>query len=237
MDVETVPAEAPDLPDNVVATLEGQRPRADPDDRPYRHRVRPRHRRAAAVPDRRRPRHRPRRLRRERRRVEGLYALQILHDLGFRDFGQITFLIETSEERGSPGTQALIKRLVARCRCRAEPRAGRPAGRAHRLAQGQRDLPYRRQGPRRPCRRRAAGRPQRRRRADPPDPGRRRLSQFGRGADRQPDPDERRQPREHHPRTCLGGDQRPCPRQGRFRPRPAHARGQCAARPGAGHAR
>ena len=45
--------------------------------------------------------------------VEGLYALQILHDVGFKDFGQITFLIETSEERGSPGTQALIKRLVA----------------------------------------------------------------------------------------------------------------------------
>jgi glutamate carboxypeptidase len=44
--------------------------------------------------------------------IEGLYALQILHDLGFRDFGQITFLIETSEERGSPGTRALIDRLI-----------------------------------------------------------------------------------------------------------------------------
>jgi glutamate carboxypeptidase len=44
--------------------------------------------------------------------VEGLYALQILHDLGFRDFGRITFLIETSEERGSPGTRALIARLL-----------------------------------------------------------------------------------------------------------------------------
>jgi glutamate carboxypeptidase len=45
--------------------------------------------------------------------VEGLYALQILHDLGFKDFKQIVFLIETSEERGSPGTKALIARLVA----------------------------------------------------------------------------------------------------------------------------
>ncbi|MBP8248115.1 MAG: M20/M25/M40 family metallo-hydrolase [Phenylobacterium sp.] len=44
--------------------------------------------------------------------VEGLHALQILHDLGFKDFAQITFLIETSEERGSPGTRALIDRLV-----------------------------------------------------------------------------------------------------------------------------
>jgi len=45
--------------------------------------------------------------------VEGLYALQILHDLGFKDFKQIVFLIETSEERGSPGTQNLINKLVA----------------------------------------------------------------------------------------------------------------------------
>lgn len=44
--------------------------------------------------------------------VEGVYALQILHDLGFKDFAKITFLIETSEERGSPGTRALIDRLV-----------------------------------------------------------------------------------------------------------------------------
>jgi glutamate carboxypeptidase len=44
--------------------------------------------------------------------VQGLYALQILHDLGFKDFKQITFLIETSEERGSPGTRKLIDRLL-----------------------------------------------------------------------------------------------------------------------------
>jgi glutamate carboxypeptidase len=45
--------------------------------------------------------------------VEGVYALQILHDLGFKDFKQIVFLIETSEERGSTGTQKLIGKLVA----------------------------------------------------------------------------------------------------------------------------
>ena len=44
--------------------------------------------------------------------VEGVYALQILHDLGFRDFGKIVFLMETSEERGSPGTRALISKLL-----------------------------------------------------------------------------------------------------------------------------
>lgn len=45
--------------------------------------------------------------------VEGLYALQIIRDLGFTDFKEIVFLIETSEERGSPGTRNLIARLVA----------------------------------------------------------------------------------------------------------------------------
>jgi glutamate carboxypeptidase len=44
--------------------------------------------------------------------VEGLYALEILHALGFTSFGKIVFLMETSEERGSPGTRALIGRLL-----------------------------------------------------------------------------------------------------------------------------
>jgi glutamate carboxypeptidase len=44
--------------------------------------------------------------------IEGIYALTLLHDMGFKDYGKITFLIETSEERGSPGTMKLIKRLL-----------------------------------------------------------------------------------------------------------------------------
>lgn len=44
--------------------------------------------------------------------VEGVYALQLLHDLGFSSFGKIVFLLETSEERGSPGTRGLIARLL-----------------------------------------------------------------------------------------------------------------------------
>ena len=44
--------------------------------------------------------------------IEGITALQILHDQGFKDFKQITLLIETSEERGSPGSQKLIGRLL-----------------------------------------------------------------------------------------------------------------------------
>jgi glutamate carboxypeptidase len=113
MDVQTVAAEAPNLPENIVATLKGtgrgrilmighidtvfgpgtvaQRPFRIVGDRAT----------GPGVSDE------------KGGVVEGLYALQILHDVGFKDFGQITFLIETSEERGSPGTQTLIKRLVA----------------------------------------------------------------------------------------------------------------------------
>ena len=44
--------------------------------------------------------------------VEGIAALELLKAAGFTDFASITFLIETSEERGSPGTRALIDRLL-----------------------------------------------------------------------------------------------------------------------------
>lgn len=44
--------------------------------------------------------------------IEGLTAIQLLHDMGFKDFKEIVFLIESSEERGSPGTQKLIDRLL-----------------------------------------------------------------------------------------------------------------------------
>jgi glutamate carboxypeptidase len=45
--------------------------------------------------------------------VEGLLAIRLLRERGFADFKSITFLIESSEERGSPGTRALIARLLA----------------------------------------------------------------------------------------------------------------------------
>jgi glutamate carboxypeptidase len=44
--------------------------------------------------------------------VEAVTALKLLHDAGFKSYGKLTFLIETSEERGSPGTRKLIDRLV-----------------------------------------------------------------------------------------------------------------------------
>ena len=111
--VETIAAEAPGLPENTVATLKGngkgrilmighidtvfgpgtakQRPFRMDAEKAY----------GPGVSDE------------KGGVVQGLYALQILHDLGFKDFKQITFLIETSEERGSPGTRALIGRLLA----------------------------------------------------------------------------------------------------------------------------
>lgn len=44
--------------------------------------------------------------------VEGLIALRLLKQLNIKDFADITYLVETSEERGSPGTRALIDKLV-----------------------------------------------------------------------------------------------------------------------------
>jgi glutamate carboxypeptidase len=44
--------------------------------------------------------------------VEAVTALRLLKDQGFKNYAKLTLLIETSEERGSPGTRALIDRLV-----------------------------------------------------------------------------------------------------------------------------
>ncbi len=45
--------------------------------------------------------------------VNAITALKILRDMGFKNFATITLLIESSEERGSPGTTNLIKTLAA----------------------------------------------------------------------------------------------------------------------------
>jgi glutamate carboxypeptidase len=41
-----------------------------------------------------------------------LTAIRILHDLHFRNFGVITFLLDDSEERGSPGSRTLTQSLA-----------------------------------------------------------------------------------------------------------------------------
>jgi glutamate carboxypeptidase len=112
MTIEAVPAEAPDLPENLVATLTGRGKgrilmiaHLDTVFEPGT---------AARWPfniDGARA-HGPGVGDEKGGVVEGLYALTLLKQLGFKDFGKITFLIETSEERGSPGTRKLIERLV-----------------------------------------------------------------------------------------------------------------------------
>jgi glutamate carboxypeptidase len=44
--------------------------------------------------------------------VNAMMALKILHDMGFKNFATITLLLETSEERGSTGTAKLIHSLA-----------------------------------------------------------------------------------------------------------------------------
>lgn len=112
MTVESVPAEEPGLAENTVATLIGRgktrilmighidtvfepgtarrRPFRTDDKRAY----------GPGVADE------------KGGVVEGIYALQILHDLGLGNFAKIVLLMETSEERGSPGTRALIGKLL-----------------------------------------------------------------------------------------------------------------------------
>jgi glutamate carboxypeptidase len=44
--------------------------------------------------------------------VEAVTALSVLNQLGFHNYAKITLLLESSEERGSPGTRKLIDTLV-----------------------------------------------------------------------------------------------------------------------------
>src|SRR5271170_6623350 len=44
--------------------------------------------------------------------VNAVMALKILHDLAFKNYQTITLLLDDSEERGSPGSTKLIKRLA-----------------------------------------------------------------------------------------------------------------------------
>jgi glutamate carboxypeptidase len=112
MSIETVPAEIPGLADNTIATLKGTGKGRilmighldtvfDPGTvarRPYRAEGDTAY--GPGVGDE------------KGGVIQGLYALELLKQLGFRDFKQIVFLIETSEERGSPGTRKLIDRLL-----------------------------------------------------------------------------------------------------------------------------
>ena len=112
MDIRYVPAEIPGLPDNLVATLKGRGKgrllligHSDTVFEPG----------TAA--------RRPFRIEGDRATgpgvgdekggvVQGVTAIKLLKQMKFQDFASITYLIETSEERGSPGTRKLIADLV-----------------------------------------------------------------------------------------------------------------------------
>ena len=111
-EIENVPAEAPGLPENIVATFRGSGKGrilmighidtvfgpGTVAARPYTVEGNTAH--GPGVADE------------KGGVVEGITALKLLHDAGFKNFARITFLMETSEERGSPGTKQLISRLL-----------------------------------------------------------------------------------------------------------------------------
>ncbi|AQV96572.1 glutamate carboxypeptidase [Cupriavidus necator] len=59
--------------------------------------------------------------------VAGLYAMKILQQLDFKQYGQVTLLLNTNEETGSKGTRALIEREAKQHDVSLNLEPGRPA--------------------------------------------------------------------------------------------------------------
>ncbi|ENA29107.1 hypothetical protein HMPREF1487_08526 [Pseudomonas sp. HPB0071] len=59
--------------------------------------------------------------------VAGIYALKILKDLNFKDYAQITFLLDASEETGSDAATQLIQRVAREHDVTLNLEPGRPA--------------------------------------------------------------------------------------------------------------
>ncbi|MCT7328610.1 M20/M25/M40 family metallo-hydrolase [Ralstonia mojiangensis] len=59
--------------------------------------------------------------------VAGLYAMKILQQLDFKQYGQVTLLLNTNEETGSKGTRALIEREAKQHDVTLNLEPGRPA--------------------------------------------------------------------------------------------------------------
>ncbi|NEX63653.1 M20/M25/M40 family metallo-hydrolase [Noviherbaspirillum galbum] len=59
--------------------------------------------------------------------VAGLYALKILKQIDFRNYGRITLLVNTNEETGSTGTRSLIEKLAKEHDVTLNLEPGRPA--------------------------------------------------------------------------------------------------------------
>ena len=110
--VELKPAEAPDLPPNLVATLTGTGKgrvlligHIDTVFEPGEAAKRPFRIEGSLG-------HGPGVMDEKGGVVTGITALELLHKLKFRNFAKITLLLETSEEQGSIGTRKLIEELV-----------------------------------------------------------------------------------------------------------------------------
>jgi glutamate carboxypeptidase len=111
-EVRSEPAEAPDLPDNLVAVLRGSGrgkilivAHLDTVFGPGTAAARP-----FSIDGNRA--HGPGVGDEKAGIVNAITALKILHDLGFKNYASITLLIDDSEERGSPGSTRLIRRLA-----------------------------------------------------------------------------------------------------------------------------
>lgn len=101
--------------------------------------------------------------------VAGIYALKVLKDQGFKDYAQITFLLDASEETGSDAASELIRQTAKAhdVTLNLEPGRGRrPGG----VAQRQRHCGGRSQRQSGPRRRRPGTRAQRRDGSGAPDP-------------------------------------------------------------------
>ncbi|PFH08492.1 glutamate carboxypeptidase [Collimonas sp. PA-H2] len=59
--------------------------------------------------------------------VAGLYALKILQELDFKDYAQITLLLNSNEETGSTGSRALIEKIAKQHDVVLNLEPGRPA--------------------------------------------------------------------------------------------------------------
>ena len=58
--------------------------------------------------------------------VAGIAALRVLREIDFKDFGKITFLLNTNEETGSIGTRQLMQNLARKHEVALNLEAGRP---------------------------------------------------------------------------------------------------------------
>ena len=123
--IETVPRSPPSATTSSRASA--GRARENLPHRPHGHRIAERHGGGAAVPHQGRPGHGPGVSDNKGGIIAALYVLRILQDLNFKDYAQITLLLNTNEETGSLGTRLLIEQLAKEHDVALNLEAGRPS--------------------------------------------------------------------------------------------------------------